>query len=53
MQQLNLREHDRLFLDTIQNIRKEHHKTVSFEEEYRQFLIDNGIEIDERYFLQD
>jgi REP element-mobilizing transposase RayT len=32
---------------------KEHHKTVSFEEEYRQFLIDNGIEIDERYFLKE
>ncbi len=32
---------------------KEHHKTVSFEDEYRQFLIENGIEIDERYFLKD
>ncbi|MDR2795284.1 MAG: IS200/IS605 family transposase [Spirochaetaceae bacterium] len=32
---------------------KEHHKTVSFEEEYRRFLTDNGIEIDERYFLKD
>jgi REP element-mobilizing transposase RayT len=32
---------------------KEHHKTVSFEDEYRQFLMDNGIEIDERYFLKD
>ena len=32
---------------------KEHHKTVSFENEYRQFLIENGIEIDERYFLKD
>jgi REP element-mobilizing transposase RayT len=32
---------------------KEHHKTVSFEEEYRQFLIDNGIDIDERYFLKE
>jgi REP element-mobilizing transposase RayT len=32
---------------------KEHHKTVSFEEEYRQFLIENEIEIDERYFLKD
>ncbi|MDR1052898.1 MAG: IS200/IS605 family transposase [Planctomycetaceae bacterium] len=32
---------------------KEHHKTISFEEEYRRFLIDNGIEIDERYFLKD
>ncbi|GHT49325.1 transposase [Bacteroidia bacterium] len=32
---------------------KEHHKTVTFEEEYRQFLIDNGITIDEKYFLND
>ena len=39
-------------IDYIKN-QKEHHKTVSFEEEYRQFLIENGIEIDERYFLQD
>jgi REP element-mobilizing transposase RayT len=39
-------------IDYIKN-QKEHHKTVSFEEEYRQFLIDNGIDIDERYFLTD
>jgi REP element-mobilizing transposase RayT len=32
---------------------KEHHKTVSFEAEYRQFLTDNGIDIDERYFLKE
>jgi REP element-mobilizing transposase RayT len=32
---------------------KEHHKTVSFEEEYRQFLIDNDIDIDNRYFLKE
>jgi len=32
---------------------KEHHKKVSFEDEYRQFLIENGIEIDERYFLKE
>jgi REP element-mobilizing transposase RayT len=32
---------------------KEHHKTVSFEDEYRRFLLDNGIDIDERYFLKD
>ncbi|GHU70375.1 transposase [Bacteroidia bacterium] len=32
---------------------KEHHKQVSFEEEYRQFLTDNGIEIDEKYFLKE
>lgn len=39
-------------IDYIKN-QKEHHKTVSFEEEYRQFLIDNGMDIDERYFLKD
>lgn len=32
---------------------KEHHKAVDFEQEYRQFIIDNGVEIDERYFLKD
>ena len=32
---------------------KEHHKRLSFEEEYRAFLIENGIVIDERYFLRD
>ena len=32
---------------------KEHHKTITFEEEYRKLLIENGIEIDERYFLKD
>jgi REP element-mobilizing transposase RayT len=39
-------------IDYIKN-QKEHHKKVSFEAEYRQFLIENGIEIDERYFLKD
>ncbi|MDR1678952.1 MAG: IS200/IS605 family transposase [Prevotellaceae bacterium] len=39
-------------IDYIKN-QKEHHKTVSFEDEYRQFLIENGIEIDDRYFLKD
>jgi len=32
---------------------KEHHKTVGFEEEYRKFLIDNGMEIEEKYFLKE
>ena len=32
---------------------KEHHKKISFETEYRNFLIENGIMIDEKYFLQD
>jgi len=39
-------------IDYIKN-QREHHKTVNFEEEYRQFLVENGIEIDERYFLKD
>ncbi len=39
-------------IDYIMN-QKEHHKKVSFEEEYRQFLIENGIDIDERYFLKE
>ena len=32
---------------------KEHHKTVSFADEYRQFIEVNGWEIDEKYFLKD
>jgi REP element-mobilizing transposase RayT len=39
-------------IDYIKN-QKEHHKILSFEDEYRKFLIDNGIDIDERYFLKD
>jgi REP element-mobilizing transposase RayT len=32
----------------IQN-QEEHHKTISFKEEFLQLLIENGIEFDERY----
>jgi REP element-mobilizing transposase RayT len=32
---------------------KEHHQTVSFEDEYRQFITDNGVVIDEKYFLKE
>ena len=32
---------------------KEHHRHVTFAEEYRQFLVENGVEIKEEYFLQD
>lgn len=32
---------------------KEHHKKVSFEAEYRAFLVENGIDIDERFFQKD
>ena len=39
-------------IDYIKN-QKEHHKRVSFGEEYRQFLVENGIDIDERYFLKE
>jgi len=41
-----------MIINYIKN-QKEHHKTVRFEDEYRQFLIDNGVEIDEKYFLKD
>jgi len=47
----NLRD-KQMIINYIKN-QKEHHKKVSFEDEYRQFLIENGIEIDERYFLKD
>ena len=30
---------------------KEHHRKVSFAEEYKMFLEENGVEVDERYFL--
>lgn len=32
---------------------KEHHKRVAFADEYRALLIENGIAIDDRYFLKD
>ena len=32
---------------------KEHHRQVSFAEEYRQFLIENAVDIKEEYFLKD
>lgn len=32
---------------------KEHHRVVTFAEEYRNFLLENGINPDEKYFLKD
>ena len=32
---------------------KEHHKENTFADEYRALLVENGIPIDERYFLKD
>jgi putative transposase len=46
----SIHEKDRL-INYIKG-QKEHHKKESFEQEYRRLLIDNGIEIDERYFLK-
>lgn len=43
-------------VETITNYIKnqqEHHRVITFAEEYRKFLIDNGINPDERYFLKD
>lgn len=43
-------------IDTIINYiknQKDHHQKVSFADEYRQFLISNGVEPDERYFLKE
>ena len=47
----NFKEKQKI-IDYIKN-QKEHHKKISFEEEYHMFLIENGIEINERYFLKD
>jgi REP element-mobilizing transposase RayT len=32
---------------------KEHHKVKTFAEEYRAFLIENGIKLDDRYYLRE
>ena len=32
---------------------KEHHKTISFAEEYRAFVEENGVTVDDRYFFKD
>ncbi len=32
---------------------KEHHKVETFENEYRRFIEESGIQIDEKYFLKD
>jgi hypothetical protein len=36
----------------IKNL-KEHHRVITFAEEYRNYLMENGVEIDEKYFLKD
>jgi putative transposase len=45
----SIREKD-MIIQYIKN-QKEHHKTETFEEEYKRLLIENGIEFDEKYLL--
>jgi REP element-mobilizing transposase RayT len=47
----NLKEKETI-INYIKN-QKEHQKSVSFEDELRSFLIENGVDIDERYFLNE
>ena len=42
----------KMIINYIRN-QKDHHKKVTFQDEYRQFLLDNGLSIDDRYFLDD
>ncbi|WP_339867721.1 IS200/IS605 family transposase [uncultured Algoriphagus sp.] len=46
----SIHEKDRII--TYIKGQKEHHKTETFEDEYRRILIEHGIEIDEKYFLK-
>jgi REP element-mobilizing transposase RayT len=46
----SINERDRL-INYIKG-QKEHHKNETFEDEYRRLLIEQEIEIDERYFLK-
>lgn len=39
-------------IEYIKN-QREHHKTESFRDEYRRLIVENGIEIEEQYFLTD
>ena len=47
----SVREKD-MVVNYIRN-QKEHHKRTSFAEEYRTFLEENGLEVNEKYFLKD
>ena len=45
----NVKEKD-IIIEYIKN-QKEHHKTESFYDEFKRMIIENGVELDERYFL--
>lgn len=41
-----------IVIEYIKN-QREHHKHETFQEEYRKLIIENGIDIEEQYFLTD
>jgi putative transposase len=47
---ISIEEKDKV-VEYIKN-QKEHHKKVSFIDEYKKFLIDNGIEYNEKYLMK-
>ncbi|MFA7361835.1 MAG: IS200/IS605 family transposase [Candidatus Kapaibacterium sp.] len=47
---ISIKEKD-IVVEYIKN-QKEHHKKVNFFDEYKKFLIDNGIEFDEKYLIK-
>ncbi len=48
-----LRYHEKDTVIEYINNQREHHKKESFKDEFRRLIIENGIEIDEKYFLLD
>jgi len=47
---ISIKEKDKV-IEYIKN-QKEHHKTISFADEYKKFIIDNGIEFNEKYLMK-
>ena len=47
----SVREKD-MVVNYIRN-QKEHHRRMTFAEEYRAFLEENGVEVDDRFFMKD
>ncbi len=46
-------QHDKEMIVNYIKKQKEHHEKKSFAEEYREFLISNGITINDKFFLTD
>lgn len=47
---ISIKEKDKV-IEYIKN-QRQHHKKISFFEEYKKFLVDNGIEYNEKYLLK-